>query len=171
MILESNRLKLIPMNLQGLKDSIRSKEKLEREIGLNLDEASLYDKMKKIYQKKIDKISKNPKEYLYYTYWQIVDKENNLIMGSIAFKGTPNFEGEIEVGYGLSPNYRGYGYMTEALKELVNWAFNDHNVNVKSVLASTLKDNTASQNVLVRSLASKYDENEDYYCFRIDNNS
>lgn len=169
MILETSRLKLIPLSLYDLEGSIVDKEKVEKENGLTSDENTLDDEMKAVYMKKINKIRNNTENYLYYTYWQIVDKTNNRIMGTVGYKGIPDIKGEIEVGYGLSPNYRGFGYMTEALDEFMNWAFTDKDQKVKAVIARTLKDNIPSQKVLNRLDMSIYNEDDAYIWFRKDN--
>lgn len=169
MKLETERLRLIPLSLRDLERSIVDKGQIEKEYGLISDESVLSTKMKVIYQKKIDKIKKNPKSYLYYTYWQIVNKSNNKVMGTIGYKGIPNTDGKIEVGYGLTENHRGFGYMTEAFGKLIEWAFYDTSTDVKSVLATTLKDNTQSQNVLRKIGMSIYEEHDNCFCFMIDN--
>lgn len=167
MILETKRLKLIPLKLHQLEGSLIDKEKMEKESGLVSDETSLGDLMQRIYIIKIDKIKANPQDYLYYTYWQIVAKNSNQIMGTIGYKGTPNSSGEIEVGYGLHPNYRGLGYMTEALKKLIKWAFDDVNQGVQAVIGRTTKENLASQKVIDRVDMTKYDEDVEYIWFRV----
>lgn len=168
MILETKRLKLIPLKLDQLEESLIDKEKMEKESGLTSDERSLDDLMQRVYKIKIDKIKVNPEDYLYYTYWQIVAKNSNQIMGTIGYKGIPNSSGEIEVGYGLHPNHRGLGYMTEALKKMVKWAFDDVKQEVQAVIGRTTKENSASQKVIERVNMTKYDEDVEYIWFRVD---
>ncbi len=43
-------------------------------------------------------------------------------MGLIGFKGAPDAHGEVEVGYGIAPQFQGQGYTTEALRGLCAWA-------------------------------------------------
>lgn len=169
MILNSDRIKLVPLTLKQLEESLTNKAKVEGDAGLKSYEKSLEESLKKIYKIKIEKICKNPDDYLYFTYWSIVDNNTNEIMGSVGFKGIPNSKGQIEVGYGLNPRYRGSGYMTEALLEIVDWAFNDSEKEVKSVIACTVKDNIASQKVLNRINMEKYDEDKEYLWFKLDN--
>ena len=97
--------------------------------------------------KKLEKdISEDEANYLFFTEFLIVTKENNTIVGSIDFKYIPK-EGVTEIGYGLNPTHEGHGYMTEALTAFMEFG---KSLGIKRVLADTLKDNIKSQNVLKR---------------------
>ena len=48
--------------------------------------------------------------------WLVINKENNTIIGDIGFKGKPNSENTVEVGYGIIPSAQNKGYATEAVK-------------------------------------------------------
>jgi len=78
--------------------------------------------------------------------WLIIDKEHMNIIGDAGFKGQPNDEGEVEIGYGLVQEERRKGYGYEAVKELVSWAFSQEKV--KKVMADCLKDNSGSIRIL-----------------------
>ncbi|WP_319003535.1 GNAT family N-acetyltransferase [Bacillus shivajii] len=68
------------------------------------------------------------------------------MIGDIGFKGKPNSSNTIEVGYGIIPSVQNKGYATEAVKEIINWAFSFSNV--KKVVAECEYDNIASIKVL-----------------------
>ncbi|MBP5781692.1 MAG: GNAT family N-acetyltransferase, partial [Clostridia bacterium] len=91
-------------------------------------------------------IADDPDNYLFFTEFLIVLKENSRIIGSIDFKYVPK-DGVTEVGYGMNPQYEGHGYMTEALKAFLLFG---KSLGIKTVLAETLKENIKSQNVLKR---------------------
>ncbi|GIN41358.1 GNAT family N-acetyltransferase [Heyndrickxia oleronia] len=78
--------------------------------------------------------------------WLVIIKENNTIIGDIGFKGKPNSENTVEVGYGIIPSAQNKGYATEAVKEIINWAFT--NDDVDRVVAECLHDNIPSIKVL-----------------------
>ncbi|MEH7336918.1 GNAT family N-acetyltransferase [Neobacillus drentensis] len=78
--------------------------------------------------------------------WLVIKKENNTIIGDIGFKGKPNSENTVEVGYGIIPSAQNKGYATEAVNEIINWAFK--NDNVDKVVAECLHDNFSSIKVL-----------------------
>ncbi|MEK5175336.1 GNAT family N-acetyltransferase [Heyndrickxia sp. FSL W8-0496] len=78
--------------------------------------------------------------------WLVINKENNTIIGDIGFKGKPNSENTVEVGYGIIPSAQNKGYATEAVKEIINWAFT--NDDVDKVVAECLHNNIPSIKVL-----------------------
>ncbi len=84
----------------------------------------------------------------WYTYFLLVRKEDQVVMGVCGFKGAPTPYGAVELGYGIHENYRRQGYMTEAVLALIDWAF-EHEECVR-VTAETLRDNYPSQRVLIK---------------------
>ncbi|MDX3533895.1 GNAT family N-acetyltransferase [Streptomyces sp. MB09-01] len=79
--------------------------------------------------------------------YQVVRCADGRVIGDIGFH-TPPQEGTVEVGFGLVESGRGAGYASGALHELTRWALDQPGVT--TVVARTLKDNTASQAVLQR---------------------
>lgn len=78
----------------------------------------------------------------------VVERASGLVIGSAGFKGAPDREGGVEAAYGIVPAFEGRGLATEALQELVYFAFNDPRVRV--VRAHTLPTNNASTRVLTK---------------------
>jgi len=78
--------------------------------------------------------------------WLVIEKENHTIIGDMGFKGKPDSEGTVEVGYGMAPAARNKGYATEAVKEIIQWAFSTGLV--QKVVAECLMDNFPSIKVL-----------------------
>lgn len=78
--------------------------------------------------------------------WLIQNKEDGAVIGDLGFKGKPNSAGEVEIGYGLTPSYQNKGFATEAVREIIRWAF-EHN-EVEKVTAECLVDNLPSIRVL-----------------------
>ncbi len=62
----------------------------------------------------------HPEQWKWYALWIIEDKEGAWI-GNMSFKGL-NTDGSVEVGYGISDEYCGKGYATEAVKAVIDWA-------------------------------------------------
>ncbi len=87
-------------------------------------------------------------QYLWYTNWKICLKESGLVIGGACFKGPPNLNHEVEIGYGLLEAYQNQGFMTEAVGELCAWAF--RHADCFYVQAETDAQNTASQKVLAK---------------------
>lgn len=44
------------------------------------------------------------------------------LVGAAVLAGRPDFDGEVELGFGLLPEARGQGFSSEAVKVIVDWA-------------------------------------------------
>ncbi|AKR36014.1 MAG TPA: N-acetyltransferase [Bacillus sp. (in: Bacteria)] len=78
--------------------------------------------------------------------WYVLRKEDDSVLGDIGFKGKPNEDQTVEIGYGFIEKYWNQGYATEAVKELIDWAFKTGEV--ETIIAETLIDNYSSMRVL-----------------------
>jgi len=107
-------------------------------------EAERDEELRKAYGEMLRLSLENPEDWGWYAMWLIVRKDGKNI-GNLSFKGIPE-EGIVEIGYGIAEEYRGYGYATEALETILEWAFDQPGVNC--VAAETVPDNLASQRVL-----------------------
>ncbi len=81
----------------------------------------------------------------YFIQWDESTGER-LLVGDGGFRGPPAPDGSVEIGYSVLARFRKQGYATEAVKELVMWAF--EHPQVKRVVAETLAENQASMRVL-----------------------
>lgn len=81
-----------------------------------------------------------------YEFWMMALKENMNIIGDIGFKGKPDENGEVEIGYGIIEEEHGRGYGTEALRVMLKWALGQQEVTV--VKADCLIDNIPSIKIL-----------------------
>jgi len=164
-ILETKKLKLIPLDAQNLRWSIEDHGKMERNLGVKITDTELEEPVKTAMRTSLQKVIENKEDYLWYTNWVIVFKKENKIIGGLCFKGYPDEKGKVEIGYGMQDEYRCKGYATEAVKELINWAFSFNNVT--EIIAETEKDNLASHRVLEKVGMEKYEENEKMFWWRI----
>ncbi|PGK42528.1 GNAT family N-acetyltransferase [Bacillus thuringiensis] len=78
--------------------------------------------------------------------WYVLRKEDDSVLGDIGFKGKPNEKQTVEIGYGFIEKYWNQGYATEAVRELIDWAFKTGEV--ETIIAETLLDNYSSIRVL-----------------------
>ncbi len=85
-------------------------------------------------------------ELMKWSVWIIVEKKSNNLIGDIGYKGVPDFDGMVEIGYGVDKEYRRRGYCYEAALALIDMALSD--IRVDYVTAECLKENTASSNIL-----------------------
>jgi RimJ/RimL family protein N-acetyltransferase len=78
----------------------------------------------------------------------LVRREDGRAVGGMGFHGPPDEDGRVEIGYDLAEGARGKGYATEALRALSAWALARDEV--RTVFATTDRDNTPSQRVITR---------------------
>ncbi|MBC9933628.1 GNAT family N-acetyltransferase [Chitinophaga qingshengii] len=95
----------------------------------------------------IEQLQHDPKAFPW-LLWVIVSVTDKTVLGDICFKGRPDENGMVEIGYSLLPGHRSRGYMQEAATALISWAFRQPFV--ESVEAECAVDNTASGKVLQR---------------------
>jgi RimJ/RimL family protein N-acetyltransferase len=79
--------------------------------------------------------------------WRASRRDSGAFIGWFALNYIPG-TADVEVGYRLRHDAWGRGFATEAARELVRYAFED--VGLERVLGLTHRDNTASQNVLMK---------------------
>lgn len=166
MQIETHRLVLIPLTANHLRCMLRSKPHAATGLVWISGDKELDFQMRLIYQLKAVNIDRDQAHWMFYTYFAIVLKESRHLVGHIGFKGIPDENGEIEVGYGLEDEkWYGKGYATEALKALIQWAFVQQDV--VRVVADTDKNNLASQKVLKKSGMVFWKEEFDYFWWKI----
>ena len=89
-------------------------------------------------------------------------KDENKIIGNGGFKGLPNDEGMVEIGYAISPLYENQGLGTEAARGMIDYAFSWGAV--RMVDAHTLAAENASVKVLQKCgmtrIAEKHDPDD-----------
>ena len=81
-----------------------------------------------------------------YGMYQIIDRESGLVVGDIGFHGAPDDDGIAEIGYGIVPEFRGRGLVSEALRALAAWTFT--RPETVELIAGTDPEHTPSQRVL-----------------------
>jgi len=71
---------------------------------------------------------------------------HRVLIGDGGFKGPPDADGMVEIGYSVLQSYRNRGYATEAVKALAEWA--SEHPEVRGIVAETKRTNTGSIRVL-----------------------
>ena len=122
-----------------LKIHAASKEEMEQFISLQS-----VDILKAAYAEMLDGCLSHPDQWEWYAIWMIELKDGTHI-GELCFKGLSE-KGTAEIGYGISDEYQGHGYATEAVSALVEWAFNQSGV--IGITAEADQTNIASTRVL-----------------------
>lgn len=141
---ETNRLKLVTFTVQMMEALSISKSELEKIVPYNIAEGYPMEVYRQFFAYKIERFQRFPDE----NEWEgiIINKKDNTIIGDMGFKGGPNEEGIIDIGYSIVPNYQGKGYATEMGKAMVEWGLSQPNV--KKIVATCNPDNLSSQRVL-----------------------
>lgn len=75
-----------------------------------------------------------------------VDAAPPVVCGSVGFKGAPDADGVVEIGYSVLPAHQGRGLATEMVETLLRWAW--ARGCVRHVVAETTRNNLASIRVL-----------------------
>jgi RimJ/RimL family protein N-acetyltransferase len=78
----------------------------------------------------------------------IIHRTDAILVGACGFKGPPDDDGVVEIGYGIAPAYRGRGLTTEAAAALSDLAFS--RTGVTGVRAHTYPEPNASTRILTK---------------------
>jgi len=165
--LETQRLQIIPLAYDQLLEYRKFEDPPELQLGLTPFKKALpVEPVQALETFIIPYVSLHPEHILYATLWIIIHKEKNVIVGDIGFKGAPTEGGVIEVSYSLYPEFGKNGFMTEALKSITEWAFEQPEVQI--ILAETDKKNLPSQRILDKNHFIPFAETDLMYWWRLD---
>lgn len=161
MEIQTERLRVVPLNTEQLKLLLENIPQLEKELSCTYKGEEIKGELLDIIKQQIKIMSKDKDNYLWLTFWQFILKSDNSIIGSACFKGLPDNDGKVEIGYGINLAYQRHGYTTEAVKAMCKWVLNQPGVN--QIIAETDKSNIASHKVLKKCGMKKYKEVEKFY--------
>jgi len=158
--LQTERLLLTPLTLPQLKLCLTDLPALEADLGLPIVSEVITERVQRAIQMKIDKMTKlDETSHPWQTYWLIVISVENVGVGLAGFKGVPDADGVTEIGYRIAPSHQNQGYMTEAVRALVDWAFNYPYCYCQAITATDVK-NPASRRLLEKLGAKLFFEND-----------
>lgn len=168
-MINTERLVLKPLTMEALQLALENYQAMGDLLGAKVIGNSLDEGMTYATNVRLKKVCEDPSNYKWLTNWAIILEAENLIIGYGMIKGCPNDKGEVIIGYGIEEPYRGNGYATEAVAGLKQWIFSHSEA--LWIFGDTDKDNLASHNVLIKSGAEKYRENEALIWWRIEKGS
>jgi ribosomal-protein-alanine N-acetyltransferase len=147
-MVETPRLLITPLTREQLHLYLQAGDRFEKSAGLACDGRIVVPAVQEMVTKfTIPQMAvATADNYLFYTFWIVVEKSARLIVAELGFKGVPTGNREIEIGYGTMPAHQGKGFMTEAVGGMLNWAKARPDVNI--MLAETDETNAASIKVL-----------------------
>lgn len=79
-------------------------------------------------------------------FYLVIHEEDQCLIGAGGFKGKPDANGMVEIGYEIAPDYRDQGYGSELALGLIGFAFG-HSY-IQRVIAHTEEDYNASVKIL-----------------------
>lgn len=144
--LRTPRLLLVPLALSQLRLFLKNLPALESELGLPISSEVVTKRVQRANRMKIAKMRLTDESlHPWQTYWLVIVSAENVGVGLAGFKGVPDAQGVTEIGYGIAPSHQNLGYMSEAVKALVDWAL-QHSI-CKKVTATEV-ENPASRRLL-----------------------
>jgi ribosomal-protein-alanine N-acetyltransferase len=166
-VIRTDRLDLTPLNLDQLRAYMEHTEQLERDLPFPVSRSILTARVRRAIRMKLARMeAAEERDHVWLTYWLIAIRSLPFGAGLAGFKGVPDPDGEAEIGYGIDPGYQGRGYMTEAVRAMIRWAFGERAC--RSVVALGVdKANPASRRVLEKAGLNVFTESEGEISYRI----
>lgn len=161
---ETDRLILVTFTADMMKATLIDNSQLAKMTGYKVTEEYPMEAYKKLLRYKIGRFSQYPEE----NEWEgiIVHKVTKVIIGDMGFKGGPDENGEMDLGYSITTSYQGNGYATEMAIAMIEWGFKQPKV--KKITASCSDDNYPSIRVLEKAgfKQTKSKENKIYWAIK-----
>jgi ribosomal-protein-alanine N-acetyltransferase len=145
MDLTTERLRLVPCSVEMLQSLIDEAIDLTELIGVQVPKGWPVEELKEVAPYFI-KILTESADMAGRLCWFTVEKDQDIVIGSIGFKAMPDKNGIVEIGFGIDPAFRQKGYATEAVKALTGWALSQNDI--QKVIAECELDNKPSVRVL-----------------------
>ncbi len=144
-MIETSRLRLLPCDLNLWEAVLAGNNVLSQVIGANVPRR--WTENAPAFADFYQQVKKDPSLEKWGGHL-IVYRPDNLLIGSCGYKGQPNAQGEVEIGYEIKASHRERGLATEAANALVDYAFTFPEV--KSIIAHTLLEENPSAKVLTK---------------------
>ncbi|MEZ0542779.1 GNAT family N-acetyltransferase [Fibrella arboris] len=158
-MIDTPRLTLIPLTLDQVRLHIAGGTLLEDELGARPGHREVAEPLRSIIQAFTIPFLQNPaRQPIYDTIWVALDRELNQFVADIKFKGAPDEEQTVELGYGTYPAFQRRGYMTEIVGGLTAWALAQPGID--RVTAETALTNVASQAVLLTNQFNPFEQDQ-----------
>ncbi|WEK71186.1 MAG: GNAT family protein [Candidatus Chryseobacterium colombiense] len=166
MIIETSRLKIIPLSYNQLLNYTFPNQ-LESSLGLIENGRLVSSKVtKKIKEQILPKIAVESQDNLFITFWIIILKSENVMSAEFCFKGKPDDNDTAEIGYATFTNFQNLGIMTETIKAITGWIF--ENTCVKTIVAETDPNNYSSHRTLEKNNFRRVKENPDNWIWKLE---
>ena len=151
MKIRTSRLELVPATAEFIRMEMVHPISLGQVLDAVIPAAWPPESVRDVLELFAQELEANPNTEGWGGYYWLSSEENasrRTLIGSGGFKGKPDAHGNVEVGYGVLPEFQNKGYATEAVQGLVTWALSQKVV--RSVIAEAFPDNVSSIRVLVK---------------------
>ena len=145
-VLKTPRLTIIALDLENLYHYVHHYEVVHFNLEKTCAVFEHDPDIKYAFENAYYQATNDPERYFWYTSWEVVLMDSDVIIGGLCFKGPPDETGGLEVGYSIYDAFSGNGYATEGLEALLEWATKVHNI--RKFTASVEPDNVKSKRVL-----------------------
>lgn len=143
--MENSKITLIPCDIY-LTELIVNSNDVELAEVLEINIAPNWSPFEKeLFHYALQKLNEDKNNEGWLAYLPILENSKTLI-GSCGFKGKPDENGNVEIGYEVAKQFRNLGYATVMVKSLKDLAFS--NKEIKTIIANTLPYKSASTRVL-----------------------
>lgn len=158
-MIDTPRLTLMPLTLEQVRLHLAGGTLLEEAMGVRPGHRTVTEPLLSILTHFTVPFLQNPRRQpIYDTIWVALDRELNQFVADCKFKGAPDEEQTVEIGYGTYPGFQRRGYMTELVGGLTRWAFTQPGIH--RITAETLLPNAASQSVLLANGFTSFEQDE-----------
>jgi [ribosomal protein S5]-alanine N-acetyltransferase len=166
-MVETSRLMIIPLDPAQLELYLLAGGKFEKRFELQDNGRNVSPEVKKtVVDQSLPKIkAAGSYDYLFITFWIVIEKASKKIVAELGFKGVPNSMGEIEIGYGTMHQERGNGYMTEAVAGMLTWAKTEPPI--RWILAETEETNIPSIRIMEKNNFILFNKKENMLWWKI----
>ncbi len=157
-MVETSRFIIIPLDQRQLRLYLHGKRKLDQELNIahinRKISSEVRDRGEYLILPEMKRASGD--NYLFFTFWIVIEKASRYIVAEMGFKGIPNNNKEVEIGYGVFTNFHRKGIMTECVRGMIDWA--KKRLDIQYVLAETDENNLASIKVLQKNNFQNFDK-------------
>jgi [ribosomal protein S5]-alanine N-acetyltransferase len=143
--IHTDRLILIPFTLEITQLLMDGDTSILQKLGLQLTPYWPDQEAIDTFPKIIKNLELVPEPTGFESYL-VVHRYSMTVIGDAGFKGLPNANGEVDIGYAIIAEAQNKGYGLEVARGLVNWAFQQPSV--KAITARCLPGNKPSARVL-----------------------
>ncbi len=142
MVIETERLRLVQLSAEQQLAWANGDDCVEKELGCTYRAEIVDAEFADILRTVCEKHGGCGEKWLWHGFFWLIEKESGYVVGSADYKNEPDGEGKVEIGYGLGEDFRGRGYMSEAVDAMCEYVLNIDGVT--AVVADTEKWNAAS---------------------------